>query len=148
MKPYLFSQGQAINNRSWIPTQDSPGIRQSWTASITVPAGLTAVMSGERLTPAGEPAGDGRRRFRFRMDRNVPPYLIALAVGTVVCALAPSVEVLIVGRVIQGAAGGIFPLAFAIIRDEFPREKVAGSIGLMSSLLGIGGGAGTRSAVW
>ena len=81
--PYLFSQGQAINNRSWIPTQDSPGIRQSWTATITVPDGLTAVMSGERLTPTGEPAGKGLRRFRFRMDHNVPPYLIALAVGDV-----------------------------------------------------------------
>ena len=82
-KPYLFSQGQAINNRSWIPTQDSPGIRQSWSASITVPADLVAVMSGERLTPEGEPAGPGLRRYRFRMDRNVPPYLIALAVGEI-----------------------------------------------------------------
>jgi EmrB/QacA subfamily drug resistance transporter len=68
--------------------------------------------------------------------------LIALGVGTLVSAVASSVELLIVGRVIQGAAGGIFPLAFAIIRDEFPREKVAGAIGLMSSLLGIGGGLG------
>lgn len=82
-KPYLFSQGQAINNRSWIPTQDSPGIRQSWSASITVPADLVAVMSGERLTSEGEAAGEGLRRYRFRMDRNVPPYLIALAVGDI-----------------------------------------------------------------
>ena len=82
-KPYLFSQGQAINNRSWIPTQDSPGIRQSWSASITVPADLVAVMSGERLTPEGEAAGEGLRSYRFRMDRNVPPYLIALAVGDI-----------------------------------------------------------------
>ncbi len=83
-KPYLYSQGQAINNRSWIPTQDSPGIRQSWTARITVPADLTAVMSAERLTPRGEPAGaagKGWHSYRFRMDHNVPPYLIALAVG-------------------------------------------------------------------
>ena len=49
---------------------------------------------------------------------------------------------LVLARVIQGVAGGIFPLAFGIIRDEFPREKVAGSIGLMSSILGIGGGFG------
>lgn len=82
-QPYLFSQGQAINNRSWIPTQDSPGIRQSWSAAITVPADLVAVMSGERLTRDGEPAGEGLRRYRFRMDRNVPPYLIALAVGDI-----------------------------------------------------------------
>ncbi|MES2291155.1 MAG: M1 family metallopeptidase [Pseudomonadota bacterium] len=82
-KPYLFTQGQAILNRSWIPTQDSPGIRQSWTAKITVPSDLVAVMSAERLTPAGIPAGKGWHSYRFRMDRNVPPYLIALAVGDI-----------------------------------------------------------------
>lgn len=80
-KPYLFSQGQDINNRSWIPTQDSPGIRQTWTARIVVPSDLVAVMSGDRLTPNGEPAGDGKHAYRFRMDKSVPPYLIALAVG-------------------------------------------------------------------
>ncbi len=80
-RPYLFSQGQDINNRSWIPTQDSPGIRQTWSARIVVPEGMTAVMSGERLTPEGEPAGEGRRAFRFKMDHSIPPYLIAIAVG-------------------------------------------------------------------
>jgi aminopeptidase N len=80
-KPYLYSQGQSINNRSWIPTQDSPGIRQSWSAKITVPSDLMAVMSAERLTPKGEPAAKGWHSYRFRMDHNVPPYLIALAVG-------------------------------------------------------------------
>lgn len=82
-RSYLFSQGEAINNRSWIPTQDSPGIRQSWSARITVPADLVAVMSGERLTPAGEPAAKGWHSYRFRMNHNVPPYLIALAVGDI-----------------------------------------------------------------
>jgi len=79
--PFLFSQGQPILNRSWIPTQDSPGIRQTWEARITVPAPLTAVMSGDRLTPRGEPAPGGGRTFRFRMDKPVAPYLIAIAVG-------------------------------------------------------------------
>ncbi|MEP6786014.1 MAG: M1 family metallopeptidase [Sphingomonadales bacterium] len=82
-KPYLFTQGQPINNRSWIPTQDSPGIRQSWTAKITVPASLVAVMSGERLSPKGVRAAPGWHSYRFRMERNVPPYLIALAVGDI-----------------------------------------------------------------
>ncbi len=81
VKPYLYSQGESINNRSWIPTQDSPGIRQSWSARITVPSDLVAVMSAERLTPAGEPAAPGWHSYRFRMDHNVPPYLIALAAG-------------------------------------------------------------------
>ena len=80
-KPYLFSQGQPINNRSWIPTQDSPGIRQTWDARITVPKGLVAVMSGNKLTPDGVPTTDGRVSYRFKMDNPVPPYLIALAVG-------------------------------------------------------------------
>jgi MFS family permease len=44
--------------------------------------------------------------------------------------------------VLQGFGGGIFPLCFGIIRDEFPREKVASSIGLISAIFGIGGGTG------
>jgi leukotriene-A4 hydrolase len=80
-KPFLYSQGQAIENRSWVPTQDSPGIRQTWSASITVPEGFVAVMSGERLTPQGEVVAGGKRRFRFSMPHPVPPYLIAIAIG-------------------------------------------------------------------
>ncbi len=82
-KPFLYSQGQATLNRSWIPTQDSPGIRQTWTARIVVPDDLTAVMSGEMLTPEGEAAGPGKRAFRFRMQHPTAPYLIALAVGDI-----------------------------------------------------------------
>ena len=81
-KPYLFSQGQPINNRSWIPTQDSPGIRQTWSATLTVPDGFVAVMSGDRLDGAtGTLVPHQKRQFRFKMDRPVPPYLIAFAVG-------------------------------------------------------------------
>jgi len=79
--PYLLSQGEPTLNRTWIPTQDSPGIRQTWSAKITAPAPLKVVMSGERLTPDGEAAGNGRRAYRFRMDKPVAPYLIAIAAG-------------------------------------------------------------------
>ena len=68
--------------------------------------------------------------------------LVVLAAGTLLAGVSQSLAMLIVARVIQGVAGGIFPLAFSIMRDEFPRDKVPGSIGLMSSVLGIGGGGG------
>jgi leukotriene-A4 hydrolase len=81
-RPYLFSQGQPTLTRSWVPTQDSPGIRQTYAARIIAPEGLRAVMSAEMLTPEGE-AAEGGRAYRFRMDRPIPPYLIALAVGDI-----------------------------------------------------------------
>jgi EmrB/QacA subfamily drug resistance transporter len=68
--------------------------------------------------------------------------LVVLSAGTLLAGVSGSLALLIVARTIQGVGGGIFPLAFGIIRDEFPRERVAGSIGLMSALLGIGGGVG------
>jgi leukotriene-A4 hydrolase len=78
--PFLFSQGEAILTRTWVPTQDSPGIRQTWTARIVAPDDLMVVMSAEQLGP--EPgATPGTRAWRFRMDQPVAPYLIAIAIG-------------------------------------------------------------------
>jgi len=82
-KPYLFSQGQAILTRTWVPTQDSPGIRQTYSARIVAPEDLTVVMSAEHLTPKGEPAANGMKAWRFRMDHPIPPYLMALGIGDV-----------------------------------------------------------------
>jgi leukotriene-A4 hydrolase len=81
--PFVFSSGHAILTRSWLPTQDSVGVRQTWDARVTVPDGLTVVMSAEHLTPAGEGDGGSGRRFAFRMAHPIPTYLIALAAGDV-----------------------------------------------------------------
>ena len=70
---------ESIENRSWIPTQDSPGIRQTWEATIHVPAGLTAVMSAPRIEQPITQGGESV--FNFRMDHSVAPYMIAIAVG-------------------------------------------------------------------
>ncbi len=81
--PFLFTQGQAILTRSWVPTQDSPGIRQTYDATIHVPAGMRAVMSAEHVGSEGEKDARGLLTYRFRLDKPVPPYLLALAVGDI-----------------------------------------------------------------
>jgi aminopeptidase N len=75
-QPFLFSQAQAIQARSFIPLQDSPGVRVTYDATLHVPAALTAVMAAEQ-----EPAAQGAEVYRFRMPQPIPSYLIALAVG-------------------------------------------------------------------
>ncbi len=77
--PFLFTQGQAILTRSWIPIQDSPGIRFTYEATVKVPNDLMAVMSA--INPQQRTA-DGT--YRFRQEQPIPAYLIALAVGDLV----------------------------------------------------------------
>jgi EmrB/QacA subfamily drug resistance transporter len=68
--------------------------------------------------------------------------LAALALGSLIAAVAPSIGIMIVARVIQGLGGGMLPLAFGIIRDEFPSDKVVGAVGVLASLVAAGSGLG------
>ena len=96
------------------------------------------LLSASVATPIAGRIGD-----MFGKKKTLVVVLAVLAGGTLVSALATSVGVMIAGRVIQGLGGAVFPLAFAIIRDEFPRERVAVGIAMISAILGIGGGLGT-----
>jgi leukotriene-A4 hydrolase len=80
-RPFLFSQAQAIQARSFIPLQDMPGVRVTYDATLRMPKGVTAVMAAE-IEPA--PPGDGV--YRFRMPQPIPSYLIALAAGDLTSA--------------------------------------------------------------
>ncbi|MEO9076200.1 MAG: M1 family metallopeptidase, partial [Gelidibacter sp.] len=75
-QPFLFTQGQAILTRSWIPIQDSPQIRITYEANVQVPKGLMAVMSAENPKEKTE-----NGLYHFKMQQAIPAYLIALAVG-------------------------------------------------------------------
>jgi EmrB/QacA subfamily drug resistance transporter len=103
---------------------------------------LTAyLLAAAVLTPVLGRLGDmvGKRRMLIIV-------LAILLVGTVLAALAPNLETLIVARALQGAAGAVMPLSIGIVRDELPPERVSVSIGILSAIFGVGAGVGIVAA--
>jgi EmrB/QacA subfamily drug resistance transporter len=99
---------------------------------------LTAyLLSAAVLTPVVGRMGDAWGRKRMLLIA-----IAALAAGCGVSAIAGSLALMIIGRAIQGAGGGILPLAYGIIRDELPEHKVAGAVGVLSALAAAGVGLG------
>ncbi|MEP9362039.1 MFS transporter [Nocardioides sp. CN2-186] len=108
------------------------------TDQATVTWVLTAyLLSASVFTPIIGRIGD-----KVGKERMLVVAMAALAVGSLLAALAPTIGVLIAARAIQGVGGGVLPLTFGIIRDEFPRDKVAGAVGTSAALLAVGGGVG------
>ncbi len=101
--PFLYSQGQAILTRSWIPCQDSPGVRITFDASVRVPAALRAVMAAR--ADGEDDEEDGKKVYRFTMEQPIPPYLLALAVGDLAFQeVSPRTGVWAEPSVVQSAA--------------------------------------------
>ncbi len=108
------------------------------TSQDTVTWVLTAyLLSASVFTPILGRVGDmvGKKKVLVAV-------LVVLTIGSILAALATSISVMIVARAIQGVGGGVIPLSFGIIRDEFPREKVAGAVGVIAALIAVGGGLG------
>ena len=84
----------------------------------------------------------GKLGDMFGKERFLAISLALFAVGSVVCAFADSLGVMIIGRGLQGLGGGVFPLSFGIIRDEFPAHKVPTGIALLGAISAIGSGVG------
>jgi EmrB/QacA subfamily drug resistance transporter len=131
------------------------GLSYSMLSSMVVPAlptmmrelgtdetGITWLLTGYLLAASVGTAIIGRLGDMYGKERLLLWTLVVLAFGTLISAVTSTLELQIAARFVQGVAGGIFPLAFGIVRDEFPREKVAGGIGLLSAILGVGGGVG------
>ncbi|RXM45814.1 hydrolase/aminopeptidase [Flavobacterium sp. YO64] len=77
-KPFLFSQGESVWSRTWIPCQDSPGIRFTYNAKVTVPKDLLAIMSA--VNPQKK---NNTGVYTFKQDKAIPSYLMAIAVGDI-----------------------------------------------------------------
>jgi MFS family permease len=133
----LAGLGYAVLSSAVIPTL--PALQRSLHTNAT---GSTWLLTAFLLSASVGTSIIGRLGDIYGKERLLLWVLLVLAAGALLAAVSQSLALLIVARVIQGVAGGIFPLAFAIARDEFPEDKVAGSIGLMSSILGVGGGGG------
>ncbi|KAK7459421.1 hypothetical protein BaRGS_00039016 [Batillaria attramentaria] len=80
-KPYMYTQGQAVMNRSFFPCQDTPAVKAPYSANVKVPAGFTAVMSASESSQ-----GEVPNNFFFRLKQPIPSYLVALAVGDIASA--------------------------------------------------------------
>ncbi len=133
----LAALAYAVLSSAVIPAL--PTIRESLHASET---GVTWLLTGFLLSASVGTAIIGKLGDLYGKQRLLVWTLLILTAGTLLAAVSASLPVLIAARVIQGVAGGIFPLSFSIARDEFPADRVAGSIGLMSAILGVGGGFG------
>jgi MFS family permease len=107
---------------------------------------VTWVLTGYLLSASVATPILGRLGDMFGKRRILVITMTALGAGTIVAGLATTLAVLLVGRIAQGLGGALFPLAFAIIRDELPAKRVAGAIGFISATLGIGGGLGITLA--
>jgi EmrB/QacA subfamily drug resistance transporter len=127
----------AVLSSSVVPAL--PVIQKDLGASET---GITWLLTGYLLSASVGTAIIGRLGDMYGKEHVLFWTLVLLGGGTLLAALSHTLALLIAARVIQGVAGGIYPLAFGIIRDEFPRERVPGSIGLISAILGIGAGVG------
>uniref|UniRef100_A0A8C2D8P9 Aminopeptidase B n=1 Tax=Cyprinus carpio TaxID=7962 RepID=A0A8C2D8P9_CYPCA len=90
LKPYVFTQGQAVLNRSFFPCFDTPAVKSTYSATVQVPDGFTAVMSASEWEQR-----QTDRAFLFTMERPIPAYLVALAVGDLQSAeVGPRYDVL------------------------------------------------------
>jgi MFS family permease len=119
-----------------------PALGELKTRLHTDASGVAWTLTGYLLAAAVFTPLFGRLGDMFGKRRMLVISLGFFGAGSVVSALGNSLEVVVAGRVLQGVGGGIFPLCFGIIRDEFPRDRVGQSIGLISATLGIGGGLG------
>src|SRR3954464_14463718 len=106
------------------------------------PNDITWMLTGYFLAASIATPILGRLGDMYGKERFLAISLAFFAAGSVVCALSDGLGLMIAGRALQGVGGGVFPLSFGIIRDEFPAHRVPTGIALLGATAGIGGAIG------
>src|SRR5215211_658735 len=109
-------------------------------------AAVTWIVTGFLLSSSVFVPLFGRLGDMHGKKRMLVASLAALGLGSLGAAAASSLGWLVAFRVLQGAGAAVFPLAFGILRDEYPREKLGVAVGVMSAVVGAGGGLGLVSS--
>lgn len=130
--------GLAIVSYALVQSMSIPVIGSIATEYDTSAATATWVLTAYLISAALATPMLGRIGDMFGPGRILVLSLGMLAVGCFLAAVAPTIGVMIAARAIQGAAGGIMPLAFGIVRDVLPRRVVASRIGLLNGLIAVG----------
>ena len=153
--PDQAQAGKRLNLNATLAILALAGVAYALLSSIVIPAlptlqrelhtsedAVTWLLTAYLLSAATGTAIIGRLGDMYGKERLLVWTMGLLVASTLVAALSSSLPVLIAARAVQGTAGGVFPLSVGIVRDEFPREKVATGIGFMSATLGVGSGIG------
>jgi len=135
----LIGAGIAFSLSQTLVVPAIPALAEEFDAS---PSAVSWVLTGFLVSASIATPIAGKLGDLFGKGRVLTAIMLAFCAGGVINALAPSIEVVIAGRILQGVAGGVFPLAFGIVRDTFPRDQVAGGLAIISAVFGIGGGIG------
>lgn len=135
----LLSAGLAYSVSQTAVIPAVPHVVSSLHTSVS---GATWTLSGFFIAAAVTTGLFGRLGDMYGKNRVLAYVLGLFTIGSAIGAAANSIEVLILGRVVMGAGGAIFPLAFAIVRDELPSRQVPRAMGLLSAVIGAGAGIG------
>jgi len=106
-------------------------------------AGITWALTTWLITAAVATPIVGRIGDLVGKRRTLIASIAIVALGCVVSAVAPNLAILLLGRVLQGFGGAMFPLAFGLVREAVPAARVAGAIGIIAAVTAVGSGVGT-----
>jgi EmrB/QacA subfamily drug resistance transporter len=136
--PIFLSLAVAVATYAISQTMLVPALPEIEEQFQTTPSGVTTLMTSFWVSGAVTAILFGRLGDMFGKRRLLVMSLLLFSMGAAACALAPSLALMIAGRVLMGCAVAVFPLAYALIRDELPAKRVVPAIAVLGGLAATG----------